>query len=204
MQQPNPLGSVALIGFMPSEAFPQRAAAFGLPSWPLVQAPGLQGVGSELIGWPSHKVREAAGSSGLCHLIRMCRIQAPKNLNAPVITGVTAGDDRYGEAGAESQSLRTRFRFFLVSGAKVNRSCPSQSIESLFGFPIRHFCPTEYSAHEVARLPEVFRIGGSDLLVAAPPLVFSTCEGFPPTRTSSSIMKSQSFRELQLFFSATD
>ena len=68
MQQPCPLGLEALVGFMPSEAFTQRTAAFGLPSWSWVQAPDLQGIGSELIGWPPHKVREAAGSSGLCHL----------------------------------------------------------------------------------------------------------------------------------------
>ena len=70
MQQPSPLGLEALIGFMPSEALPQRTVVLDLPSWPWVQAPDLQGIGSELIGLPSHNVREAAGFFGLCHLIR--------------------------------------------------------------------------------------------------------------------------------------
>lgn len=70
MQQSSPLGLTALVGFAPSEALPQLTAAFGLPSWSWVQAPDLQGIGSEPIGWPSHKVREAAGSCGLCHPFR--------------------------------------------------------------------------------------------------------------------------------------
>jgi hypothetical protein len=55
IQQLKPLGLRALIGFMLSEALPQLTAAFGLPSGPWVQAPGLQGIGNELIGLPSHR-----------------------------------------------------------------------------------------------------------------------------------------------------